>query len=138
MDIHYKKTNDLSSNELLEIYKLRQEVFMLEQKIYVLDIDEYDNDCYHAFIRIDGEIKSYLRVINKDDNIFIGRLLTVFNYRNKGLASFLINFIKDKYDVVKVSSQYQQINFYKKLGFKAIGNKYKEAGIFHQQMIYIK
>ena len=45
--------------------------------------------------------------------IFIGRLLTVFNYRNKGLASFLINFIKDKYDVVKVSSQYQQINFYK-------------------------
>ncbi|MFA5692023.1 MAG: GNAT family N-acetyltransferase [Acholeplasmataceae bacterium] len=138
MEIIYKHISELTYEEILEIYNLRQQVFMLEQKIYVEDIDQYDYDSYHCYIKINNKIVSYLRVIKKDDEVFIGRLLTVKSERKKGLAKLLVNFVKNKYDVIKVSSQVNVISFYKELGFKEIKNRYKEAGIFHQLMIYIK
>lgn len=138
MEIIYKHISELTPYELLEIINLRQMVFTFEQNILFPDIDEDDYHANHLFLKINNKIISYLRVIKKDNDIYIGRVLTVLEERNKGYSKLLINYLKSKYNVIKVSAQVPLIPFYQKLDFKVIGNRYKEAGIFHQQMLYIK
>src|SRR5690606_6405103 len=132
-----KAFHELSHIELLEIMKLRQEVFMIEQQIYEVDIDSYDSVCRHLFIKRNGHIVSYARLILKDDEYYIGRIVTDKAFRKQGFSTSIIEYLKHKHESLKLSAQLQAVEFYKKLDFKPIGKKYKEAGIYHQKMVYI-
>lgn len=133
-----KTFDELTNLELLQIMKLRQEVFMVEQKIIETDIDEHDITCKHLFIKRGGNIVSYARLLNLKDQNYIGRVVTHIDFRNQGLAAEIIEYLKERHDALALSAQVPKIPYYKKLGFQIVGNKYKEAGIWHQKMIYIK
>src|SRR5690606_32891473 len=117
---------------------LRQEVFMIEQQIMEVDIDEYDTKALHVFIKREGHVVSYARLINKHDELYIGRVVTKNKFRKQGLSTEIMNYFINRYDVLAVSAQLQVIPFYKKLGFKEVGKKYKDGGIPHQKMVFIK
>ena len=136
--VFLKKFDDLTNIELLEIMQLRQEVFMVEQAIIEIDIDEYDPVCLHAFIKSDGHIVSYARLVDKHDQLYIGRVVTKKAYRNQGFSTEIMKYFIERNDVLAVSAQVPVIPFYKELGFKEVGKKYKEAGIPHQKMVFIK
>ena len=54
------------------------------------------------------------------------------------MDALLINKIILDHKEIELSAQVQTINFYKKLGFRPIGEVYLEANIKHQKMIYNK
>ncbi len=133
-----KRFEELTNYELLEIVKLRQEVFMIEQQIIEVDIDDEDTKALHLFIKRGGHIVSYMRLIHHKDQQYIGRVVTKKEFRNQGLSTELIEYLKERHEVLALSAQVPVINFYKKRGFQVVGKKYKEAGIDHQKMVYIK
>ena len=52
MELVIKKYKDLSRDELYEILRLRNAVFIVEQTCPYQDIDETDKTAYHVFCRM--------------------------------------------------------------------------------------
>lgn len=135
-----KKFDELTLIELYQIMKIRSDVFLIEQNVKETDFDDFDFTATHHFIVKDEEIIAYARsYFSSEDIIKIGRVLVVENMRRKGYAYFLLeNIIKNlisstKY--IEVSAQEYSKGLYLKLGFKAVGKTYVEAGIKHIKMI---
>ena len=87
MNWKIKKFKELNIEELYKILALRNEVFIVEQECPYLDCDDKDFNSYHLFCEENGEIVSYLRIIeNGNSQISIGRVIVRKNYRKKGIA----------------------------------------------------
>ena len=67
------------------------------------------------------------------------RFAVVKSQRGKGYGLLILKkIIKDisKIDTIKyLHAQVQVVDFYEKVGFKKIGNKFDEVGIMHYKMI---
>ena len=143
MIIEKKEFNQLSLEELYLILKIRQEVFIVEQKCFYLDCDDLDQKSIHFLGYIDGVLVCYLRVIkNEENNLWIlGRILVSKKYRSLGIGIDLMNkslkYLKNKNSnySLEMSAQTYLIDFYKKFDFKTLGNEYLDAGVSHIKMI---
>lgn len=140
-----KHFNDLSLDEFYEIAKSRYEVFACEQKIFSLnDYDDIDKSSYHIFLKENGLICAYARIIPKEyssyNDVSIGRVLVLSSNRRKGLAKQMmdcaIDFIKVNLheNNITLSAQTYIKNLYLSCGFKEISEVYDEAGIEHIKM----
>ncbi|MDM8267167.1 GNAT family N-acetyltransferase, partial [Limosilactobacillus pontis] len=88
--------DDLSTMKLFEIYKLRDEVFTVEQKRIHNDIDDNDLKAIHVYDELDGQIAAYARVFLKQPGLVtFGRVVTAPNFRGKGLGNELLPQIMD-------------------------------------------
>ncbi len=135
-----KSFDELSNRQVYEILKARAKVFMFEQKIWYLDMDNIDYTAYHLFLEENGEVLAYLRAFNgeHDGKIHFGRVLSVEH--NKGLGTILMNnafeyFLKKGIKSIVLNSQMTAVKFYKKLGFTLVGSEFIEAGIPHTKMV---
>lgn len=144
MEIIEKKFNDLNVKELYDILKLREEVFIIEQKCSCADLDGFDLIADHIFVKKDEDIISYARLFNKNTRYkyaSIGRMCTLKKYRSKGISKFLmeksLKSLKSKGNKeVIISSQSYAEGFYKKLGFNRTNKEpYMEENIPHVEMI---
>ncbi|MDX1285335.1 MAG: hypothetical protein R3182_09990, partial [Draconibacterium sp.] len=63
MTFIFKHFTELSLEELYDILKLRAEIFVVEQDCVYNDLDELDKDAIHQFLRKDGEIVAYSRLL---------------------------------------------------------------------------
>ena len=63
MELIVKHFSELSAEELVEIYKLRVSVFIVEQSCPYQDIDDADNSAYHVWLRDEDGIEAYARVL---------------------------------------------------------------------------
>ncbi|SHK53367.1 GNAT family N-acetyltransferase [Tepidibacter formicigenes] len=142
-----KKFEELNVEEIYEILKARNEVFVVEQECAYQDCDDKDKNAYHLFMKENDTISAYLRVLEKGisyDEISIGRVLVNKNYRKKGLARQMmlnaIDFIENKLNEksIRISAQEYLINFYKSLGFEQVSDTYLEDDIPHVEMLYKK
>lgn len=139
-----KHFDKLTPYELYEILKIRSSIFLIEQNCLYLDLDDKDRCSYHLFkMDEEGEIIAYLRIVDKGinfPNVSIGRVATVKNMRNKGIAKdmieYAINFILKTESIIEISAQAHLIDFYKSLGFKENGTIYKRDDIDHINMIF--
>lgn len=147
MNFKIKKFNELTVEEIYEILKIRNEVFIVEQKCPYDDCDGKDKNAYHLFYMEEGKFISYLRILEKGlsyDEISIGRVLVDKDYRGKGLArkSILqaIDFIQNnlKENSIRISAQHYLMDFYKSFGFKPVSGVYLEDNIPHIEMLYRK
>jgi predicted GNAT family N-acyltransferase len=138
MKIIEARTKDL----LQKAYNLRFEVFVKEQNVPVeIERDEYDKTATHVIV-IDEkscECIGYGRIVIKDKIAKIGRVAIKKEFRKKGygkrICLKLINIahragIKD----IRLNSQLEVVEFYKKLGFKEYGDIFIEANIEHIAM----
>lgn len=141
MRIEIKSFNELSNNELYEIFKLRLEVFVVEQKCPYQDIDLYDKISYHISIYDKNELVGYCRLLPGNTKFIqpsIGRVIA--KYRRKGIGSILldeaIKLAKEKFkeDILKVEAQCYAVPFYENKGFKTNGEPFLEDGIWHIEM----
>ena len=144
----WRSFEELSTSELYSILKLRQEIFVLEQKCFYLDCDGLDTDSWHLMgMRINGgkpELIAYLRVIfpgKKTVHPAIGRLLTHKKVRKKGVARQLLRqgiIHTDRTypgSQIQLSAQVYLEQFYNDFGFVAVSEPYDEDGILHIDMI---
>ncbi len=142
MNFVVKKFSDLTNSEVYEILKSRAKVFMFEQKIWYLDMDNVDYNAHHLFLEQNGEVVAYLRAFKGeiDGEIHIGRVLSVEH--NKGLGTILMNnafdfFKQNDVKSIVLNSQAPAVRFYEKLGFNTVGDEFIEAGIPHIKMVKV-
>ena len=69
MKITIKKYQDLSSDKLYEILRLRSEVFVVEQNCAYQDLDNKDQKALHLIVEEKNKIIAYTRIFKKGDFI---------------------------------------------------------------------
>lgn len=134
METFVKTFHELNVDELYEILKLREDVFVIEQQCIYPDIDNLDQDSIHVFIKDEHEIIAYLRIIPSND-IRIGRVIS--KYRRKGIGTQLlktgIQAAKEYFnaDSIAIEAQTYAKSFYEKQGFIQTSEEFLEDGIPH-------
>ena len=142
METIVKKFDELTVAELYEILKIRAEVFVVEQNCVYQDLDDVDKEAYHVYLKDNGQIVAYLRVVDKGkrlDEVSVGRVISL--KRRCGVGSALmkagIAVAKEKFHAtkIKVGAQVYAKPFYEQAGFQQISEEYMEDGIPHIYML---
>lgn len=145
MKFDFKKFSDLSPDELYDILQLRSEIFVVEQNCIYNDLDGLDKDAVHQFLKKDGEIVAYSRLLKpgtRFSEYSIGRVVVKQSERGTGLGIKMMEEAK-RYIInelgavkIKISAQSYLQRFYENLGFEIITEMYLEDGIPHFGMMY--
>lgn len=139
MKLIIKKFNELNNKEVYEILKARSNIFVIEQKILYLDMDDIDYKSYHMFYIKNKQVIAYLRAYYKTKNIIqFGRVLTIEHGKGIGkkLLQDSIKYVTENLDVKKIyiEAQSYAIRFYEKVGFVVTSKQFFEDGISHNKM----
>jgi ElaA protein len=135
---HDSAFRDLDVTTLYALLKLRSEVFVVEQKCVYLDLDGRDTEpgTRHVWFERDGEISTYLRILDDGEHRRIGRVVTAVQARGAGLAGRLVaealRIIGDRPSVL--DAQAHLAGFYARFGFEPTGPEFLEDGIPHVPM----
>lgn len=134
-----KSFGELSNEEFFRICEVREEVFVLEQKITLCaELDEQDLYSTHITLTEDGRIVAYARCYAEDGVAHIGRVLTTVRGRGLGRQVMLaaMDVCRSSFCCphIVVHAQVQVIGFYEKLGFKVVSDLFDECGILHKTM----
>ena len=131
--------------ELNAAFRLRQEVFIIEQNCAYLDADGKDQFSEHIFgVDDDGRVLAYCRIVQPGvsfPEVSIGRIATHQDVRGTGLGKILMEkalaFIDDRYGKVSIRLEAQQYlqKFYEHYGFLPDGDVYLLDGIEHIEMV---
>lgn len=142
METVIKRFDELTLDELYEILRARAEVFVVEQNCAYQDLDEVDKEAYHVYLRENGKIVAYLRVIDKGkrlDEVSLGRVITLKRRCGYGtkVMKIGIEVAKEKFGAkkIKIGAQAWAKPFYEQVGFHQISGEYMEDGIPHIYMI---
>ena len=87
-----KHFSELTIEELLEIYKLRVSVFVVEQKCPYQEVDDADRNSYHIWFQDEDGIQAYARVMDGGVTFAepsIGRIIA--RKRRCGLGSKIVS-----------------------------------------------
>ncbi|MBL7913216.1 MAG: GNAT family N-acetyltransferase [Bacteroidia bacterium] len=143
MEIILKEFKELSNTQLFEIYKLRSEVFIVEQNCPYQDVDDIDQRSAHLLISEAGTLAAYARIIPPGISYkepSIGRVVVRKQFRGRDIGKLLmkecIKYMSTafpKWEIV-ISAQSYLIKFYTELGFNAEGEEYLEDNIPHTKM----
>ncbi len=140
----WKSFSELKRDELYDILRFRQEIFVVEQKSWYLDADGLDQSSLHLLVLDKGILIGYLRLTppgKKYPETSIGRVSIDKGYRGEKLGDHLlimgIEKGKEAYGSgsYRISAQEYLISYYEKHGFKVQGNPYDEDGIPHIEML---
>lgn len=142
MQTHIQKFTQLSTRELYQIYKLRVDVFVVEQQCPYHEVDDIDLESYHIYLQDDNsKILSYCRLYQQNDTYHIGRVIS--STRRKGYGTQIMKAALEfagqtlHADSIIIEAQTYAKNFCEKLGFIQISEPFDEDGIEHIQMKYI-
>lgn len=134
------KLEDMSPLEIFNMFKLRVDVFIVEQNCAYPEIDDVDKNCVHLQIKDGEHLAAYCRIINEGDTARIGRVIVHPSYRSQQLGRKLMNVaikeikLVDQYKWIELSAQSHLQNFYSSFGFSAISDEYVEDNIPHIDM----
>jgi predicted GNAT family N-acyltransferase len=123
-----------------EAFRLRREVFILEQN--VPPDEEFDADDFTAFhvVAIQaGEVVGGLRVIYAEDYVKIGRVVVGMAWRGKGIAGAMLRYAMDEHRDARgnrfhLAAQSDKLGLYQRFGFKAYGDEFLDVAIPHFNM----
>jgi ElaA protein len=145
-DWQNKAFNELTTNELYDILKLRVDIFVVEQTCYYPELDNADRhiDTRHLYLYQANNIQAYLRILPKgltyDDYVSIGRVAIAEEARGTGLGHQLIEqgikICQQLYpkQAIKISAQQHLENLYQQHGFVTVSEMYLEDNIPHISM----
>ena len=128
----------LDTATLYAILRLRQDVFVVEQRCVYPDIDGRDLEpgTNHCWMAEGDAVVAYLRVLGEPDGTWrIGRVVTAPRARGRGLATTLVRDVLTRLNgPVVLDAQTQVIAMYQRLGFVVSGPEFSEDGIPHVPM----
>jgi len=144
MEWIYKKWEEIARDELFAMYKLRTDIFVVEQGCAYPEVDDYDKQVAHLFAYADGQLAAYSRLCPPNSvypEASLGRVLCHKNFRGKGLGRELVarslKQLKKDFPNEAIKAQAQQYleGFYQSFGFKTITKPYLDAGVVHVDMV---
>lgn len=131
-----KKTD----KEFSLVQAIRTTVFTNEQGANANEeFDSYDDIADFALLFDDNKAVATARAVKTEDGFKIGRIAVLKEYRGKGYGDLIVRAVIEKAfnygsDFVLVDSQNHAVPFYKKIGFKQIGQQIIDRGIAHIPM----
>ena len=137
-EVHWATFADLSPYTLYSAIRLRVAVFAVEQHCVYQDLDNRDQEptTRHGWIEADGEVVSYLRVLNAPPAEVIGRVVTAPGARGRGLGRTVMAAALDVTSrPVRIEAQSYLLDWYGAFGFVPCGPEYLEDGIPHTPMV---
>lgn len=144
---YWKRFEELTVNELYKVLDARAAVFVIEQRCLYSDIDRRDAQAWHL-LAIDTALPerplaAYARVFGpsaENADARIGRVLTVSEYRDRGLGKALMQRALEQIEIhwsgqsVRLNAQQYLRSFYESFGFVKLSDPYLEDGIPHIDM----
>lgn len=121
------------------LWRLRAEVFVVEQQCFYQDLDGRDVEpaTRHLWVTAaDGEPVGYLRILDEGEHARIGRVLVVASHRGRGLADRLMRTALDLVGprVSVLAAQSHLAQWYARHGYDRDGDDFVEDGIPHTPM----
>ncbi|KAG4083852.1 acyl-CoA N-acyltransferase [Neocallimastix lanati (nom. inval.)] len=142
MDFIIKTFDELTTRELYEILKTRQEIFVVEQNCPYMDLDDLDDPALHVFCWNEkGRVAAYLRVFERDKEngvVQIGRVVTLVH--GQGLGGKILHTgvevaIQQLHaKKIYLEAQTYAIGYYEREGFKVVSEPFLEDNIPHVKM----
>jgi ElaA protein len=130
--------DELDLRTAYAVWRLRQDVFVVEQEAAYPDLDGRDDEpgTRHVLLRDGGELVGYLRVLDDGDRARIGRVVLARAARGRGLADPLMQAalaaIGDR--PVVLDAQSPLAGWYASYGFEVTGAEFLDDGIPHLPM----
>lgn len=141
MNVIVKHFSELTTEELVEIYKLRVSVFVVEQQCPYQEIDDADKEAYHIWLQGEAGMEAYARVLPKGTafpTVAIGRVIAVKRRRGLGsrIVAAAIDVAKERLgaDTITIEAQVYARRLYEKTGFYQTSDEFLEDGIPHIRM----
>ena len=140
---HFAPFAKLTPRQVHDLYRLRVEVFVVEQNCVFQDVDGVDPDCFHLLGYSGDDLVAYARLLPagvKFDEPSIGRVITAPSIRRKGMGRVLmVEAMKRAQELwprqpIRIGAQAHLERFYNEFGFRKVGEPYDEDGILHIEM----
>ncbi len=143
IDWHFAPFAELAPQQIHDVYRLRVDVFIVEQNCVFQDVDGVDPRCWHLLGYSGDELVAYARLLPagvKFDEPSIGRVITARSVRKTGLGRVLMReammrareLFGDRQ--IRIGAQAHLERFYNEFGFTKVGKPYDEDGILHIEM----
>jgi ElaA protein len=139
-----KTWTELNTTDLFEAYKLRTDVFVVEQGCPYPEVDNHDLKSKHLFLWDKNVLAAYAR-ITPPGTVYpqpsIGRIVILESYRGQGLGKDLVarslEALREDYAGrdIKIQAQEYLNDFYGSFGFKTISPSYPDALVMHVDML---
>ncbi len=139
MDVSIKVA--LSPEDRLKAFMVRCVVFCGEQRIpYGIERDEFEDIAIHVLGEIAGEPVAAGRLRCLPDHAKLERIAVRSPFRGRGAGSeitrFLLKLARERgYSSFRMNAQAHTVEFYRRLGFRAVGDIFLEADIEHVLMV---
>lgn len=145
MELHWHTLafTQLSGDELYAVLRLRQRVFVVEQRSIYLDLDDKDQQAVHMLCHRGDTLVAYQRCLPPGVSYpesSIGRIVVDPALRGHQLGRELVrrgvehNLRNWPHSGICISAQAHLQDFYRSLGFAAEGREYLEDDIPHRKM----
>jgi ElaA protein len=130
--------DDLDARTAYEVWRLRQDVFVVEQSCPYPDLDGRDLEVgtRHVVMKDGDGLAGYARVLDDGEEWRIGRVVLAPAARGRGLADQLIDkALEVSADrPVVMDAQTPLRAWYERFGFEVVGPEFLDDGIPHLPM----
>ena len=128
----------LAARTAYELWRLRQQVFVVEQKCPYPDLDgrDLEETTRHVVLLEDDDLVGCLRVLDEGGWTRIGRVAVARSARGRGLAAVLMDeaLAVCGDSEVRLDAQTGLTAFYAGYGFQGTGPEFDEDGVMHVPM----
>ena len=138
MSVVSRGFGELDARTAYDVWRLRQDVFVVEQECPYPDLDGRDVEpgTRHLTLEVDDALAGYLRILDDGDQLRIGRVLLARELRGRGLADALMTAalqeIGDRPSVL--DAQAPLAGWYEGFGYVVTGPEFLDDGIPHVPM----
>lgn len=139
--IKVKHITDSKSDEAKQLFAIRNQVFVIEQKVdHQLEHDAHDNTAQHYLASYNETPCGAARYRYTEKGIKLERFAVLNEFRNKNVGVALLKKVLEdclsSNKKIYLHAQISAYGFYKKNGFVEEGAHFYEAGIEHVIMVY--
>ena len=143
--LHKKSFQELTTDELYELLRVRSEVFVVEQNCVYQDLDGDDQQSVHLWLTVEDKVVALARVCPAGSHmkeISIGRVITT--ERGKGYGKQIMLHAIDAAiehfgaTLIVIEAQEYARGFYESVGFRQSSEPFMLDGIPHIKMTWTK
>jgi len=139
--LHRKAFQELTTDELYELLRIRSEVFVVEQDCVYQDLDGDDQASIHLWLTEGGKVVALCRVCPAGTHmaeVSIGRVITTERRKGYGRRMMLegIAAARECFGAKRIDIEAQEYarGFYKQVGFRQSSEPFILDGIPHIRM----
>ena len=131
-----------SQRELVQAFAIRIRVFVQEQRVPAeIELDRDDQLAVHFLALVSGKAVGTARVVMSHGRAKIGRMAVLKSYRRRGVGARLLKHAiatanRLNAPQIYLNAKVPVIGFYERMGFRAVGPVFDEAGIPHRKMVF--